>query len=115
MTLLNSIHQDLHALRNKEKAKLLSGFFKTGSGQYGEGDIFLGLTMPQIRIIATKYFDKVSLSEAQELVKSEFHECRMCALVMLVYKYEKYTSERKTIFDFFLNNTKYINPSLTVN
>ncbi|MBT4936082.1 DNA alkylation repair protein [Candidatus Woesearchaeota archaeon] len=107
--ILDSIQKDLHILQNTEKAKLLSGFFKTGPGQYGEGDVFLGLTMPQTRTIAKKYFKDVSMSEVQELVKSKFHECRMCALVMLVYKYEKSDNERKEIYDFFLRNTKYIN------
>jgi 3-methyladenine DNA glycosylase AlkD len=109
MFCLYMIQDELKSLADPIRAKHSQGFFKTGPGEYGEGDIFLGLTMPQIRVVAKKYFKDISLSSVQELVESKYHEFRMCALVMLVYKYEKFEKERKEIYDFFLKNTKYIN------
>ena len=106
--MINRIEKELMDLSDLVRAKHSQRFFKTGPGEYGEGDVFLGLTMPQIRVIAKKYFKEVSLEEVQELVKSKYHEFRMCALVMLVYKYEK-DIERKEIYNFFLKNTKYVN------
>ncbi len=103
------IQQELKSLADPEKAKLLQGFFKTGKGEYGEGDVFLGLTVPQIRVIAKEYFKEISLSSVQELVESEYHEFRMCGLIILTYKYEKFVNERREIYDFYLKNTKYIN------
>ena len=100
---------ELYESSDPVRAKHSQGFFKTGPGEYGEGDVFLGLTMPQIRVIAKKYFKEITLSFVQELVKSKYHEFRMCALVMLVYKYEKDTDSRKEIYEFFLKNTAYIN------
>ena len=103
------IQQELKSLANPEKAKLLQGFFKTGPEQYGEGDVFLGLTVPQIRVIAKQHFKDISLAEVQSLVESKYHEFRMCGLIILTYKYEKFPSGRKEIYDFYLKNTKYIN------
>ena len=107
--ILENLKEDLRKRANKEKAKLLQGFFKTGPEQYGEGDVFLGLTVPQIRVIAKKYFKDISLHEIQSLVESKYHEFRMCGLIILTYKYEKFPSGRKEIYDFYLKNTKYIN------
>jgi 3-methyladenine DNA glycosylase AlkD len=107
--MLKQITAELHKLSDPTRAKHSQRFFKTGPGEYGEGDIFLGLTMPQIRVVAKKHFKEVDFDVVQELVKSKYHEFRMCALVMLVYKYEKFESERKKIYGFFLRNTKYIN------
>ncbi|MBT4651672.1 DNA alkylation repair protein [Candidatus Woesearchaeota archaeon] len=103
------IEKELRKLSDPVRAKHSQRFFKTGPGEYGEGDVFLGLTMPQVRIVAKKYFKEIDYSSVQELVESKYHEFRMCALVMLVYKYEKFASERKEIYEFFLKNTKYIN------
>ena len=103
------IQDELQSLANPEKAKILQGFFKTGKGQYGEGDVFLGLTVPQIRVIAKKHFKEISLAEVQKLVESQYHEFRMCGLIILTYKYEKFEEERQGIYDFYLKNTKYIN------
>ncbi|MBT6774337.1 DNA alkylation repair protein [Candidatus Woesearchaeota archaeon] len=108
INVLSEIKKDLFGLSDPVRAKHSQRFFKTGPGEYGEGDVFLGLTMPELRVVAKKYFREVSLVDVQELVKSKYHEFRMCALVMLVYKYEK-DMERKKIYEFFLKNTKYIN------
>jgi len=105
-----NIQEDLTKLANKKKAKILQGFFKTGKGEYGEGDIFLGITVPLQREIAKKYIS-TPLSELNKLLKSKIHEERLTALLILTYKYEKTKStlEKKEIFEFYLSNTKYIN------
>lgn len=113
MSKLENIKSDLRALANKEKAKILAGFFKTGPGQYGEGDIFLGVMVPQQRKVAKKYCD-LSLSEAEKLLHSKEHEFRLTALLILVDQYKKVASgsdftRQKEIFDIYLANTKWIN------
>jgi 3-methyladenine DNA glycosylase AlkD len=100
---------DLNAYADKKKAKLLQRFFKTGKGEYGEGDIFIGIIVPNQRIIAKKYID-LPLSEIQKLFKSKIHEHRLTALFILSYQYPKAKEEnQKKIVDFYLKNTKYIN------
>ena len=97
--MLKQIKKDLQKLKNLKHAKLLSRFFKTGKGEYGEGDIFLGLNVPQLRIIAKKY-PGLNLKEQEELVK----------MALSAEKYQKSDEkEKKEIFDFYLRNTKNIN------
>ncbi|MBI5051633.1 DNA alkylation repair protein [Candidatus Micrarchaeota archaeon] len=103
------VTQDLEKLANPEKAKILQGFFKTGKGEYGEGDIFLGITVPQTRKIA-KANSNLDLDEVEKLLKSKIHEQRLCALLILVNKYEKGTStEREKIVNLYLANTRLVN------
>ncbi len=107
--MLNQIKKDLAQIGDPEKAKNLRWFFKTGKGQYGEGDIFLGIPVPEQRKVAKKYAD-LSLVDIQELLNSEIHEHRFTALVILIAKYRE-TGEtgKKEIFDFYLKNTENIN------
>lgn len=101
--------QDIQAAANPVKAEFLARFFKTGKGQYAEGDIFLGITVPQQRIIAKKY-NHLTLSELGELLQSNFHEHRLIALLILVHQYR--TSSRKQqeiIAEFYLQHTNRIN------
>jgi len=106
---LTQLRKDLTAQKNPEKAKILSRFFKTGKGEYGEGDIFWGITVPKIRIIAKEYKD-LPLKEIQEVLKSDIHEIRLTALLILTYKFPKATpEEQKQVVDLYLKNTKYIN------
>ena len=108
--MLQKLIKELQEASSEERAKVSQRFFKTGKGEYGEGDVFLGLTMPQTRVIAKKHFKNISLAEVQELVKSKYHEFRMCGLVILTYKYEKASpEEKKEIYEFYIKNTKYIN------
>jgi 3-methyladenine DNA glycosylase AlkD len=107
--MFTEIQQELQQLADPEQAKNLQRFFKTGKGQYGEGDIFLGLRVPQIRLIAKKYFREVDFQTVQKLVESKYHEFRMCGLIILTYKYEKFPDQRKEIYNFYLHNTRYIN------
>ena len=107
--MLNQIKKDLLQLGNPEKAKKLSGFFKTGKGQYGEGDAFLGIPVPEQRKVAKRHID-LSLDDLQELLKSKIHEYRLTALLILVSKYGKADSSGKDeIFGFYLKNTEYVN------
>ena len=106
---VDQIKTDLLQLSNPEKAKVLSRFFKTGKGQYGEGDMFLGISVPQQRKVGKKYLN-LSLVNLQELLNSKIHEYRLTALLILVAKYKKTDfSGKEEIFDFYLNNTKNIN------
>ena len=104
---LNRIKKELEKKRDKEQAKRLSRFFKTGKGQYGEGDVFWGIKVPVQREIV-KMFKEASLKEIQELLDDEVHECRLTGLLILVQKYKK-AENKKEIFDFYLKNTKRIN------
>ena len=107
--MFDQIKKDLSQLSDPERAKNLSWFFKTGKGQYGEGDVFLGITVPEQRKVAKKYID-LSLNDLQELLNSKIHEHRFTALVILISKYRKAEeSSKKEIFDFYLRNTKNIN------
>ena len=84
-------------------------FFKTGKGQYGEGDKFIGCTVPQTRSVAAMYTN-LTLNDVSKLLNDEIHECRLCALVILTNKYSKANElERYEILNFYLANTKRIN------
>jgi 3-methyladenine DNA glycosylase AlkD len=110
---LEELKKELKSKANKEKAKLLQGFFKTGKGEYGEGDVFLGVIVPETRKTAIK-FKSLPLKDVEELLKSKFHEERLCALLLLVHNYNlaKKNKDEKTkedIFNFYLKSTNYIN------
>ena len=107
--MIHNLRKDVQALANPKKAKLVQGYFKTGPGQYGEGDIFLGLTVPQSRSIAVKCKDLAYL-EISALLKSKNHEERFIALVILINNY-KYGNEkdRKKNYNFYLKHLRYIN------
>lgn len=109
--LSEKIKKELAVQADKEKAKILQGFFKTGPGQYGAGDIFIGVTMPQIRTIAKNYFKEIHLDEVLDLLHSPIHEERMTALIILTYKFEKTKElkEKTVIYKLYLKNFKYIN------
>lgn len=94
-----------------EKAAFLPKFFQAFPGGYGAGDRFLGVKVPDQRKIAKLYYKKISLEELSELLRNPFHEVRLTALLMLVYRYEKLKTEadRKTLVDFYLNHLDFIN------
>ena len=103
----------LARLKDEQKAKLYQRFFKTAPGQYGHGDIFLGLTVPQQRQIAKQY-SHLPLNELQTLLHTNIHEQRLTSLIILTEQYKKATkennhSQQKAIYQFYLNNTKWIN------
>lgn len=104
-----SIVTDLKKLANPKQAKNLARFFKAGKGEYGEGDLFLGISVPQQRQIAKKY-NGLTFSKLTKLLHSPIHEYRLVSLLILVEQFKKDNPlEQKKIFDFYLKNTKFIN------
>lgn len=104
-----SIQKELKRLGNKEYAARLQKYFKTGKGEYGEGDRFLGIQVPVLRKIAKKY-RKISIGEVSELIKSKFHEERLLSLLVLVDIFKRANDkDKKIIFTTYLSNTKFIN------
>lgn len=105
MTLQNLI-KDLNKARDKKKVKVYQWFFKTGPGEYGEGDIFIGITTPKMKAIVKRY-SHLELKDIEKLLSNKIHEYRSCALAILVHKFKKANSkERKEIFDLYLKNAK---------
>ncbi|MGA2254204.1 MAG: DNA alkylation repair protein [Thermoguttaceae bacterium] len=103
------IQTRLRSLGNPKDAIFLAGFFKTGPGQYGEGDVFIGVRVPVIRQVA-KDFKGLPLPEVECLLHSPIHEERLAALVILVLQAAKADAKtRKQIYDLYLANTKFIN------
>ena len=105
------LKEELLAASNKNKARDLARFFKTGKGEYGEGDIFIGVTVPVNRSISKKYLH-LSPTELIPLLRSDIHELRLSALLCMVeqYKSRHTTSARKQeIVDTYIGNTRYIN------
>lgn len=88
---MNSIESELTSLADPVRAQNLQRFFKTGKGEYGEGDVFLGLKVPQVRQIVKKHWRKISLAEVEKLLRSKYHEVRLCALLILVEKFKHAT------------------------
>jgi 3-methyladenine DNA glycosylase AlkD len=106
--MIGEIQKDMKRLASRERAKASVWFFKTGLGQYGEGDVFLGITVPEQRAVAKKYA-AADFKTVQKLLNSKIHEHRQVGLLILVEKYSKHAEERKKIFDFYMKNTKRIN------
>lgn len=103
------IRNELRKLGNKEIAEHSQRFFKTGDGQYGEGDKFWGIRVPVLRNLAKKY-QKISIRKAFLLLKSQFHEERLLSLLMLIDVFKKTNEESKElIYKLYLDNTKFIN------
>jgi 3-methyladenine DNA glycosylase AlkD len=103
------VKQDLAALAEPERAKALARFFKTGKGQYGEGDRFLGIAVPLQRKVATKHRD-LPLQAIAQLLKSGVHEHRSVALAILVLQFKRADEvTRQHILDFYLTQTDNIN------
>ena len=107
LTLL-SWQQRLKASARPEKIAILSSFFKCGKGEYGEGDLFLGINVPDNRAISAKYY-ALPLDQIAEMLHSPYHEFRLAALLALVRRYERCRDDRQAIVDFYLQNTAYIN------
>lgn len=103
------IQRELETYIDPVKREYLPRFFKTGKGQYGEGDKFLGVVVPHTRLVARKYKDE-PFEVVAELLQSEWHECRLCALLMMVERFKKCDETgRKEIYQFYLSQTERIN------
>jgi 3-methyladenine DNA glycosylase AlkD len=109
--ILKEIEEALAVLSIPEKAAFFPKFFKTGKGEYGEGDLFLGVKVPDQRIVAKEYYSKISLEELSQFLSSKYHEHRLTALFMLILKFEK-TKDKKVkdeVVEFYLNHLQYVN------
>lgn len=108
MSLLE-LKKDLKEVANPAIAKHLQRYFKTGKGQYGEGDIFLGIKVPNLRLISKRYHD-ISIEETSQLIDSPLHEERMSGLFILINKFKKGNESCKSlIFELYLSKTDKIN------
>jgi 3-methyladenine DNA glycosylase AlkD len=102
-------HAALLAFSNPEKARFLGGYFKTGKGQYGEGDQFLGIVVPKVRLLA-KRFRQLPLSDCRKLLASPYNEARLLALLVLVQRYAKGDeATRNQVFALFLKHRRRVN------
>jgi len=105
MNKAGDVLKELEYLKNSEKIKVFKRFFKTNEGEYGYGDMFWGISVPQVREISKRYFRDISFDEIKILINHRIHEVRLTGYLILTYQYEKSDNEkRKDIFDFYLNN-----------
>ena len=107
MLTLLGLKKELKIKASSKKAKILQRFFKTGPGEYGEGDIFLGVIVPDIRKIVKKY-NGLKIEEVVKLLCSKIHEERLTALLIMVNKFQ-IGEDREKIYNLYLKNVKYIN------
>ncbi len=108
--MLIKIKKEIDSLKDTAQVNALQRFFKTKKGEYGEGDIFLGLKVPIQRKVVARYWRDTTLSDTRKLLNSKIHEYRLIALLILVKKYTKGdNTEKQKIYKIYLNNTKYIN------
>lgn len=106
---LEQIRNEMKRAADAKKAAVLQRFFKTGPGEYGEGDVFLGITVPKTRAIAKKHRD-LGLHDIKKLLNSEIHEERLAALLILIEKYKEGDEKnKKIIYDFYVSMTHRIN------
>ena len=109
MRQLSELRSELKKYSSSEKADKNAWFFKTEKGQYGYGDKFIGVTMPEQRIVAKKYPD-LTLNDIEKLLTSPIHEERSVALIILCKQFEKGDDKRRDeIFEFYVSHSKYIN------
>ncbi len=113
MSRLDNLKKDLRSYGNGESVVVLQRFFKTGKGQYGEGDKFIAVSVPNCRKVAKMYKD-LSLTEIEELLGSAIHEERLVALLILVEQFNQAIKQKdreiqKNIYEFYLEHTKFIN------
>ena len=106
---VSDIKNEMRKLANKKIAEHSQRFFKTGKGQYGEGDIFLGIRVPVLRKIAKK-FRRISLAEVSKLLESKFHEERLLSILMLVNLFKSGDEDdQELIYALYLDKTRFIN------
>jgi 3-methyladenine DNA glycosylase AlkD len=107
--MIDEIKSQLASLSNPEDGAFLQRFFKTGPGQYGEGDLFRGIRVPVLRRLS-KAHQNIPLERAEQLLHSAYHEDRLLALLILVEKYADADEPgRNAIYKLYLNNTRFIN------
>ena len=110
MSTANQIKDELFSLSDSQKKEFLPRFFKTGKGQYGEGDLFIGVTVPLQRTLVKKY-KSLEFAELKKLFKDDYHECRLTALLFVVNMYQKSKDQdrKKQIYEFYMSSLERIN------
>lgn len=106
--MLENLKMEMNVLSSRQKSKSSSRFFKTKKGEYGEGDVFIGLNVPEQRRLAKKYAD-IKMDDIRKLLSSNIHEYKLTALLILLERYNKNDTKRKTIYDFYMRNLRYVN------
>ncbi len=106
--MIEQLKRELESLGSPEKAEELQRFFRTGPGEYGEGDVFLGVSVPDQREVAGKYRD-LSPQNISRLLESGVHEHRLTGLLILMDRFSKVPGQRKQIFDFYLDRIQRVN------
>lgn len=106
---MKAIHQsittELVLKKNIDDAMFLQGFFKTGPSEYGEGDLFLGLRVPQVRAVAKEYYKSATIKDIDKLLQSKWHEVRLCGAVLLTLQYPKASdSEKVKIYNMYISH-----------
>lgn len=114
MIMSDDIEACLLSMADEVQARQLMRFFKTGPGQYGEGDKFIGLKNPQVRMVVKESWRETSLDECTKLVKNPIHEVRLCGLLIMVEKYLKFLKKKDSvaldeIFNTYINLHEHIN------
>ena len=112
---LSALKKSMRLASCKKTAEKHKRFFKTGPGDYAEGEIFLGISMPNLRALSKEFESKVTLKDACVLLRSEFHEERMMALLLMIQKFQfKNQCDRVKleVFDQYVNHFNYINNNL---
>jgi len=108
--MFNQITKDIKKFANPKKNQDLSRFFKTGKGEYGEGQKFLGVPTSEKRRISREYYKDASFADIQKLLESKFHDYRMVGVLILVDQFKRADDKmRKKIFNFYIKNAKRIN------
>ena len=104
------IVEEIKSFSDSQRAKRNSSFFKTGKGEYAEGELFLGVSNPILRMLSKKYYKLVTYEDIQKLVENKYHEIRVEAVFIMVLKFQRGDfEERKKIFDLYMKNLRYIN------
>ena len=109
---MSNLQEEMMARKDEAQARHLSRFFKTGPGQYGEGDLFLGIKVPTTREIVKQQWKTTSFDELEECIASPYHEIRLAALLTLIqiFSHAKGDTEtQKRCVDFYLSHTAHIN------
>lgn len=107
--MVDELRTELRKHGNPEKAAFFPRFFKTGEGEHGEGDTFLGITVPNTRIVAKKFAD-LPLTDIEQLLKSEWHEERLLALIIMVNQFKKARPDaQRKLYQFYLSHTRHVN------
>lgn len=111
MLVADKIREALELLADPSRKAIMQRFFKTGTGEYGEGDIFMGIKVPEQRIVAREFYKTAAVDDIETLLKSDVHEYRLTAVFILTlqYKAAKSAAQKQAVFDCYIRNRNCIN------